>query len=312
MEIEYFLLEVSEIGRRARDEFIQECINDSSRITPPIKRQRIRSLETQSGQFKVTSATEKKLVTVTMARDLFGRILFHALQAKADMAQVLNYPLTPVPLSLCHPQGTTQKTPKSKLFVELHMVFDKTITPSIKDCERNKRGSNRMVAYQKTGQEQKRPINWLQYQLFMLSQVAHLLIAREGGLRPLKVLEKNENVQLTFVKLSEWDSITEEEINDIENFVSTIYGKKKFTSVDEVRLDLFLKKYQPKHDALFDSMRKTDTAFLPPRKKVLIQNIKRSIYVARLWRNCFLPNPPDQDVESLGWKFVEDGHYTLV
>ena len=76
-------------------------------------------------------------------------------------------------------------------------------------------------------------------------------------MKPLKVLEKNENVQLTFFKLSEWDSITEEEINDIENFVSTIYGKKKFTSVDEVRLDLFLKKYQPKNDAIFDSMRKT-------------------------------------------------------
>ena len=106
VEIEYFLLEVSEIGRRARDEFIQECINDSSRISPPIRRQRIRSLETQFDQFKVTSATEKKLVTVTMARDLFGRILFHALQAKADMAQVLKYPLTPVPLSLCPPEGT--------------------------------------------------------------------------------------------------------------------------------------------------------------------------------------------------------------
>ena len=111
--------------------------------------------------------------------------------------------------------------------------------------------------------------------------------------------------------MSEWDSITEEEINDIENFVSTIYGKKKFSSVDEVRLDLFLKKYQPKHDALLDSMRKTDTVFLPTRKKVLIQKIKRSIYVARLWRNCFLPNPQDQDVESFGWKLEEDGHYTL-
>lgn len=46
--------------------------------------------------------------------------------------------------------------------MEIHLVFDKTISPSIKDCERNKRGDNRAVAYQITGPEQKRPGNWLQ------------------------------------------------------------------------------------------------------------------------------------------------------
>jgi len=45
---------------------------------------------------------------------------------------------------------------------EIHLVFDKAISPSIKDCQRNKRGDNRVVAYQITGPEQKRPGNWLQ------------------------------------------------------------------------------------------------------------------------------------------------------
>jgi len=40
---------------------------------------------------------------------------------------------------------------------EIHFVFDKTISPPIKDCERNKRGDNRMTKYQITGPEQKRP-----------------------------------------------------------------------------------------------------------------------------------------------------------
>ena len=42
------------------------------------------------------------------------------------------------------------------------MVFDKTILPSIKAVERNKRSNQRGMAYQITGPERKRPSNWLQ------------------------------------------------------------------------------------------------------------------------------------------------------
>ena len=54
-----------------------------------------------------------------MTREFFGSILFHVSPAKVDMAEMLRYPLTPVLLSLCHPDGTTQNTPKSKLLVAL-------------------------------------------------------------------------------------------------------------------------------------------------------------------------------------------------
>ena len=86
----------------------------------------------------------------------------------------------------------------------------------------------------------------------------------KGKVTQLNVSEKNENVQLTFSKLSELDSITKEEINDIKLFVSTMYAKKKFTSVDEIRLVLFLKKYQPKMMHFLTVWRKMDAASLPP------------------------------------------------
>ena len=35
------------------------------------------------------------------------------------MKEVLKYPLTPVPLALCHRDGVMQKTPKSKLLVRV-------------------------------------------------------------------------------------------------------------------------------------------------------------------------------------------------
>ena len=144
-----------------------------------------------------------------MTRDLFGSILYHALQAEVDMEQILRYPLTPAPLPI-----SQQKTPKSKLLQELekrvasnppthvdmtiidgmfffhllyqppstfagltdhllrqickqrgteiHLLFDKTVSPSIKYAERNKRSSQRGMSYQITGPEQIRPSNWLQ------------------------------------------------------------------------------------------------------------------------------------------------------
>ena len=52
-------------------------------------------------------------------RDLFGSILYMSLQRKVDMGQVLKYPLTPVPLSLSHVDGTMLSTPKSALLTYL-------------------------------------------------------------------------------------------------------------------------------------------------------------------------------------------------
>lgn len=125
---------------------------------------------------------------------------------------MLWYPLIPVPLSLCHPDGTMQNTLKSKQLFELekrinscssvtidvriadvmvflhlstsllifgpyiwilkqvfkqrdteiHLLFDKTISPFIKDFERNNRDNNRQVAHQITGAERKLPSTWLQ------------------------------------------------------------------------------------------------------------------------------------------------------
>ena len=436
-----------------------------------------------------------------MTRDLFGNILYHALQAKLDMGQALKYPLTPIPLSLCHPDGIMQKTPKSKLLIELerrvqpsnpefidvkiidgmffmhlfinlpskfgdaakcilqqlckqaakeiHLVFDKTISPSIKDCERSIRGHNRESMFQITGPEQKRPSNWLhslridqfkealvqflttfwdrndfafiigQKKLFgdmcflfrtedgvMVKSIAHdyicrheeadsrmffhlskcqaglnivlrsidtdvLIIAlgsfsslctvendkkiwmetglstkntlrytninqihnclgeklcmslsafhaftgcdytaafnRKGKVRPLRLLEKDESVQLVFSKLHEWNSITNEDIKIVEGFVCGMYGDKKFQSVDDLHLEMFLKKYKPKNGSLVDNMMRMDSSSLPPCSKVLYEKLKRSSYVARLWKNCLLSDAQWQDVLSFGWKM--EGRY---
>ena len=44
---------------------------------------------------------------------------------------------------------------------EIHLGFDKTVLPSVKDCERDTRAGSQNTTYQILGQEQKRPGNRL-------------------------------------------------------------------------------------------------------------------------------------------------------
>ena len=91
-----------------------ECIEDPTRFNKSIKRQTIHSFATEGGT-KNIKVGDGKTISACLIRDLFSSILFLSLERKADMAEVLSYPLTPVPLSLSHVDGTVLKTKKSTL-----------------------------------------------------------------------------------------------------------------------------------------------------------------------------------------------------
>lgn len=78
----------------------------------------------------------------------------------------------------------------------------------------------------------------------------------------LILLEKNESTQRKFSKLN---AITEDDIQAVEGLVWAMYSKKRFRSVDELHLELFLKKYKPNNDSLFWQM---NSVTLPPSSKV--------------------------------------------
>ena len=208
---EEFLLNILKIGEEERNKFVMECIEDPSRFNKPTKRQTIYSFATEAGT-KNIKLGDGKIISACLIRDLFGSILFLSLERKVDMAEVLSCPLTPVPLSLSHVNGTMLKTKKSTLTCALeikvitkppdivhetvidasfflylqynltstfgqvakvisnimkakgniiHFIFDKWISPSIKDSERNDRASVN-TSFQVTGSSQKRPSNWLE------------------------------------------------------------------------------------------------------------------------------------------------------
>ena len=108
---EEFLLNISKIGEEERNKFILECIEDPTRFNKSIKRQTIHSFATEGGT-KNIKVGDCKIISACLIRDLFSSILFLSLERKVDMAEVLSYPLTPVPLSLNRVDDTMLKTKK--------------------------------------------------------------------------------------------------------------------------------------------------------------------------------------------------------
>jgi hypothetical protein len=211
-ETSAFLLNVNNIGEKARIEFIEKTIESPKRFEESIKRQKLKTFSSEVPKRQVIG-NDNKIKAVTMMRDLFGSVLYLSLEKDIDMGLVLQYPLTPVPLSLSHIDGSMLKTPKVTLLKNLesrivsippnniditvvdamfylhlqtnlpetfgavsrhilkslcsheskviHVIFDKTISPSIKDSERDSRMLDRHSSFQIKGKTQKRPDNWL-------------------------------------------------------------------------------------------------------------------------------------------------------
>ncbi|KAG5867138.1 hypothetical protein JTB14_011345 [Gonioctena quinquepunctata] len=60
-----------------------------------------------------------KVHEVTLQRDLFGRLLALSFDTSLDLEKVLCFPITPMLLSLCHIDGSLNKTAKSVLIQQV-------------------------------------------------------------------------------------------------------------------------------------------------------------------------------------------------
>ena len=502
-----FLLNCQQIGECAQENFIKECIQRPTRFEEKIARQKTSTFATELKKRKITNK-DKKIQAVEMVRDVFGCILHLALEKKVHMEIALQFPLTPVPLSLSHADGTMLSTPKSKLLNQLeplsgtlnptnvnvtiidamfllhlmptslpatfgsvaehilrtickfqgsiiHFVSDKTISPSIKDAERESRSSDsRASAFSISGPCQKRPPKWLNalrndnfknslieflvnawsskneystiigdkvlyanvgdmcYSIRVLNGIVskrvepllfstheeadsrmlfhmtasdskgeivirsndtdvlvallgcydtykenvtgvwmemgvfstntlryvdvsklyeelgplfckslpglHALtgsdytsaFSRKGKIRPFALLQKNINAQRALSNLGTTEHVPAEIQDEIEKFVCQLYGHKGFTSIDEVRLHMFLKKYKCKGNVVASTAKKMDGSSLPPCKKVLKEKIKRTNFVVAKWMSATKSSMPPFDPINCGWELLE-GQYKL-
>lgn len=130
-KVKHYLLNIGSIGDDRRNNFIQECSLDSQRFEATIKRQEIFTFASEN---KAKLKKENgKVIEVRFERNLVSRILALSLQNKIDLATILSFPLTPFPLSLCHIDGSINKTDKSSLFKALEKAVTSTL-PSHINC----------------------------------------------------------------------------------------------------------------------------------------------------------------------------------
>ena len=114
---EEFMLSIKTNRENLRRNFIKECVEDPPRFDRPIKKHKMYTFATEPGKKKVLK--NGKVVSACLIRDLFGSILNISLEKKIDMGEVLSYPLTSIPLSLSHADGSIHKTPKSAILIHL-------------------------------------------------------------------------------------------------------------------------------------------------------------------------------------------------
>lgn len=111
---ETFLLNIEKNGDVKRRTFIADCELDISRFEKSIKKTPLENFTLDYSKKRKTKIGGK-VQEVQVQTDLFGRILGISMDHKVDMAKILSYPITPVPLSMCHFDGAICKTQKSTL-----------------------------------------------------------------------------------------------------------------------------------------------------------------------------------------------------
>lgn len=117
--VEKFLLNVEKNGDIRRQTFIAECKNDEYRFEKSIKKVPLENFSLDYAKKTTTTKVGGKVLEVRTQRDLFGRMLGISIDHKVDIAKILSYPITPVPLSMCHFDGGICKTQKSVLMKSL-------------------------------------------------------------------------------------------------------------------------------------------------------------------------------------------------
>ena len=113
-----FLLSIYQTDSEMTQKFTEECRKEPKHFKERINHRKLYTFQTECGRKKI-DGKDGKVVAACMVRNIFGSALRLSLENSNDMAEVSRHPLTPVPLSLSHVDGTMLKSPKSALMKHL-------------------------------------------------------------------------------------------------------------------------------------------------------------------------------------------------
>ena len=126
------ILQTKDCGINSYNEFVEKRTKSQAvKIHDPIKRQKVSLFKNTTGKVILKQKGNEK--TIEVNRDVLAKLL--ALSTKhnkvIDFEVALTYPLSPVPISLSHPDGTRRKTTKSSLMNIINSYCDTNFDHSL-------------------------------------------------------------------------------------------------------------------------------------------------------------------------------------
>lgn len=109
-DVTEFMLKVEQNGIQQMEEFIKECETDKNRFLKPIKRNVIKNFTSEIFKRKISPK-----ITIDEAkheRNILGQIVCLAMTNSIKLDSVLSFPLTTVPHSIAHSDGTMMMNSK--------------------------------------------------------------------------------------------------------------------------------------------------------------------------------------------------------
>ena len=108
------LLKIPENGKVRHQDFLNSCLVDANRFEERIPKAKLKTFSDDSERNR--KAEDKRIAELKGTRDLMGRLVILATKRNLDLPYIFEFPLIPVPLSMCSIDGTMAKTDKSALF----------------------------------------------------------------------------------------------------------------------------------------------------------------------------------------------------
>ena len=118
--------------------------------------------------------------------------------------------------------------------------------------------------------------------------------SRKRKIQPLKKLEKDVQAQIAFGHLGQLDDDPSNDFTKIEKFTCKMYGKKNLEKIDDVRTEIFMEKCKPKTDGdKISCTKKLDASMMLPCERVLLNKIRRTKFVAKIWMSLIEASSPN-------------------
>ena len=118
-ELSHSLLNAESLGAQEMKSFVNKRMHTNEvGFWEPLPKMKIKTFAVLSKKAKVKS-TDEKLVTVSVDRNLFARLLIVSRSRDINLREVWRYELSSVPCALAHTDGSLRKTTKSVLLSSL-------------------------------------------------------------------------------------------------------------------------------------------------------------------------------------------------